>query len=157
MSGWPGVGSRSVRTHLLGRVFDAIDEARHDAIRQGGTCQQSGPVATAFIASQFHTDNSCRSEELQIVVDTRFEIGQQLGVLLAFLVVDAEHGLIALDGPASQEQGYAYKGHIVHKLVGFDTWGGLRLEKIEIQTLSFAIGHLCRGHITGKGVGGQMT
>ena len=70
MARGPGVGTRAVGSHLLGCVFDTVDEGCHDTIRHGGTSEQTGPVTATFIATQLQTDGGYRAEELQIIVNT---------------------------------------------------------------------------------------
>ena len=140
----PRVGGTSVRAHLLGGILDDIDETCHDGIRHTGAGQQAGPVATALIAAQLQTDHHCGAEELGIVVDTCFEVGQQLGILLATLfclLIHAEHGLVTLQRPTGSEQRDAHEGHIVQEFVGLDSRIGLRLEEVEVHLRT-----RCRSH-----------
>ena len=125
MTRGPRVGRRAVGTHFLGAVLDTIYKAGHDGIRRSGTGQQTRPVTAALVAAQFQSDSHCRTEELCIVVNTRLEVGDELGIPLTSLLslgIDTEHSLVALEGPACYEEGYADEGHIVHELVSLDIW-----------------------------------
>ena len=78
-----------------------------------------------------------------VVVNTCLEVGEQLRVLFSLFVIDAEHGLVALDGHTCDKQGYADKGHIVHELIGLDARVGLGLEEIKVHAAACMV--LCRG------------
>ena len=145
----PRVSRGTVGAHLLSGVFDAIDESSHERIRHSRAGQQARPVAAPLVATEFQADHHRRTEKLGVVVNARLEVGEQLSVLLASglgLLIDAEHGLVALDGQASHEQRYADKSHVVHELVGFDTGIRLLLEEVEVHFR--ARGR--RSHVEGK-------
>ena len=147
----PGVGRRAVGAHLLGGVLDAVDEARHDTVRHGGTGQQTGPVAAAFDAGQLQAYRYGGAEVLRVVVDTRLEVCQQLRVLLGVLVVHAEHGLVALDSPSGNKQGNADERQVVHHLEGLHVGIGLRLEEVEVAETPLCLRRVV-AHCPCKGV-----
>ena len=137
----PWICLRTVGTHLLGGIFDAIHEGGHQSVGHCCAGQQSGPVTTAFVSTQLQTNRQGRTEILCIVVNTCFEVRQQLRILLAVLIVYAEHGLVALDEHTSYKQGNAYECHVVHELIRLHAGIGLRLKEVKIH-LRWSLGCL---------------